>query len=432
MNNGDSESRATLTAERWKTTLAAVAFFLLLCSYYVLRPVRDNIAVASGADKVQWLFTGTFLATLAAVPLFGWFVQRFPKGGLVPLVYGLMIACLGGFYSTFLTGVTTLSATAFFIWLSLFNLTIISLFWSCVSDTFTTQQAARRYGYITAAGTAGAVTGPLITAYFAKSVGISQLLLISMGLLTIALVAIIALQQQSSGANHVQERAIGGSILAGITHTFSSPLLAGIAGLVICYSAVSTVLYVEMTDLVGKAFSDPGERTAYFARIDLTVNLLALGVQIFATQSIILHWGIRWALCLVPGIVLLGLGIAGATTTITFYAAILVIHRAGEFSLSKPAREILYTTVDVENRYKAKNFIDTAVYRANDAISAWTVGLIRSNGLSAIWWIAIPVTILWLFICRNIGTRSEVERSLTPAGEHNENEGRLAARHRGI
>lgn len=406
-----AESRA---GERRRALLAAIAFFLLLCSYYVLRPMRDTMAVLTGPDRVPWLFTGTFAATLAVVPIFGWLVRRCPRDWLVPLVYGLMIACLAGFHVVFRTEQTTTSAAAFFIWLSLFNLLVISLFWSRVGDAFTTEQARQSYGYITAGGTAGAVTGPALTTLLAEQTSAANLLLISMGLLAVAGGCLLLLRRPFAGPAAAAERPIGGSVLAGIVHTVRDPLLAALAGLVICYSSISTVLYQEMTGIVGRAYAESGARTAYFARIDLSVNLLALALQLLATRFLLRSWGLGRSLSLVPAVMLLGLVTVGFVPTAALFAVVQVLHRAGEFALSKPSREVLFTTVDAENRYKAKNFIDTAVYRTNDAASIWLTTAVRSLGGNAVWIVALPVTAAWLLLSWTVGSRYD-RRPSAPA-----------------
>jgi AAA family ATP:ADP antiporter len=405
------ETSVSRTGEQHRTALAAATFFLLLCSYYVLRPVRETMAVLTGPDRVPWLFTGTFVATLAVVPLFGWLVRRVPRDWLIPAVYGPMIACLAGFYVVFRAGPTTVSAAAFFIWLSLFNLLVTSLFWSRVGDAFTTEQARRRYGYITAGGTAGAVTGPALTTLLAERVSTASLLLVSMGLLLFAGGSLLFLRPPSDVSASPSQRPIGGSVLAGIAQTFRDPLLAALAGLVICYSSISTVLYQEMTGIVGKAYADAGARTAYFARIDLSVNLLSLALQLLATRFLLRSWRLGWCLGLVPAVMLLGLVGVGVAPTAGLFAVVQVLHRAGEFALSKPSREVLFTTVDAENRYKAKNFIDTAVYRTNDAASIWLTTAVRSLGGNAIWIVALPVTMAWLLLSWSTGRRYDQRAS---------------------
>jgi AAA family ATP:ADP antiporter len=226
-------------------------------------------------------------------------------------------------------------------------------------------------------------------------------------LLAAATACMVALRCEQPAEAQSASRPVGGSILAGITLALKLPSLRGISLLVICYSAVSTVLYVELADLVGKTYSDSGERTAFFATIDLAVNGLALTMQMLGTRRIVQHFGLRIALAVVPLVVLAGLGALGAWRTAILLAAVQIVHRAGEFSLVKPGREMIYTTVDTESRYKAKNFIDTAVYRANDAASAWLVAAIRSAGLNAVVFAAIPAAAVWLATGFRIGRRHD-------------------------
>ncbi len=396
--------------------LAAVAFFLLLSSYYILRPVRDEMGVQTGVERLPWLFTATFLCTLAVVPLFGWIVQRCPRSVLIPLVYGALIASLFGFYADFSLGVTKTAAAMFFIWLSLFSLMIVSLFWSAVSDAFSTSQAEQNYGYISAGGTAGAIVGPLITTATAERLGAANLLLVSAGLMFLAVLCLMSLRRRTDAAATKTRKPIGGSIFGGITETVRSPLLRSLAGLAICYSTISTSLYLEMTAIVSKTYADPGQRTAFFARIDLAVNLAALAIQLFVTQKIIQKCGLKWALTVAPAIALAGAAIAAVRPSAMLFALVQAAHRACEYALSKPSREILFTTVDAEGRYKAKNFIDTAVYRANDSASSWVITAIRSAGGNALWWVAVPTACAWLFLGRRAGGMlKDLNRSSTAA-----------------
>lgn len=404
----DAASRPAFRAgELRRAALASAAFFLLLCSYYILRPVRDEMGVQTGVGQLQWLFTGTFLCTVLLVPLFGWVVKRVPRRLLLPTVYGFVIANLLGFYATFAVGITVAVAATFFIWLSVFNLLVISLFWSQVSDVFTREQSHRLYGYIAAGGTMGALAGPAITAVLARHISLAHLLALSATLLAAAAGCMVLLRRRAGVTAPAAEKPIGGSILAGVWLTLKRPGLRGIAMLIICYSTVSTVLYIEQLDIVGKTFADSGERTSFFATIDLAVNALALAVQLFLTRRVVQHTGLRTALSLVPVVVIAGLGALLAWRSAVSLALVQVVHRAGDYSLMRPGREMIYTTVDAESRYKAKNFIDTAVYRANDALSAWLIAGIRAAGLDAILVAGIPIALLWLLTGFRTGRRHD-------------------------
>jgi AAA family ATP:ADP antiporter len=199
----------------------------------------------------------------------------------------------------------------------------------------------------------------------------------------------------------------GRSLLAGIPLTLKLSSLRGVALLVICYTAVSTALYVEMVDLIGKTYSDSGERKAFFASVDLAVNSLSLVLQLLGTRVIVQRYGLRLALSVVPIIVLIGFGALTAWRTIAGFAMVRILHRAGEYAIGRLGREMIYTTVDAESRYKAKNFIDTAVYRANDAASAWLIAAIRGLGLNAIIFVGIPAAIAWLLTGLKVGRQHE-------------------------
>ncbi len=391
----------------WKrTVLAALSLCLLLCSYYILRPVRDAMAVQIDENQRQWLFTGTFIYTLAVVPIFGWMVKRFSRAVLIPVTFGLMISMLIGFYVLFSVSdsdrMKLVSYAAFFIWLSMFNVLIVSVFWSAVSDAFSTDQAQRFYGYITAGGTAGAILGPITTLSISQHTSTPNLLLVSAGILFLALLMILQLGRLAETRERKLHRPLGGSILAGVTQTVRSPVLSQLAGLVICYSTVSTVLYLEMANLVGKEIPK-ADQTAFFSRIDLAVNVLALIVQLLATRFVLNRLGVNWALAVAPAAMLIGLTMFGIQPAILLLAVVQVAHRASEFALTRPGREVLFTTVDAESRYKAKNFIDTAVYRANDSASAWLITAVRSHHLNVIWVVGVPVTLAWLVLSRRIG-----------------------------
>jgi AAA family ATP:ADP antiporter len=400
-----------------RVALCGAAFFLILCSYYILRPVRDEMGVQYGADKLHWLFTGTLLLTLLAVPFFGWIVRHLPRKAILPVVYAFFICNLLGFYWAFSVGTITLTgAGIFFVWLSVFNLFAISLFWSVVSDTFTKEESHRLYGYIAAGGTAGALAGPAITAMMARHVQTATLIGLAAVLLVAAAVCMAVMrarsQQQSNlvRQGNTQEdsiKPIGGSLFAGIPLTLKLPSLRGIALLIICYTAVSTTLYIELVDLVGQTYSSSGDRKAFFAKIDLTVNCIALLFQMLGTRFIVQRFGLRLGLSAVPLMMLACLATLSVWATAIAFAAVQVLHRAAEYAVTRPGREMVYTTVNAESRYKAKSFIDTAVYRANDAASAWLIAAVRSMGLNSIFFIGIPAAIAWFFTALKVGGRHD-------------------------
>jgi AAA family ATP:ADP antiporter len=346
-------------------------FFALLCAYGLLRPLREEMGVRHGVNRLQWLFSGTFVCMLLAQPLYGGLVARYQRRVFLPVVYGFFIACLIGFYAVFRADVgMSVAVPAFFIWVSVFNLFVVSVFWSFMSDIFTTDQAKRLYGIIAAGGTCGALAGPGLTALLVERIGVPQLMLISALVLAGALLAIVRLLPWATERRGV-DRPIGGTVLAGARLVAGSPFLRLIAGLLLLYVTVNTILYYQQAAVVAAAFADSAARAAYFARVDFAVNALTVATQVFVTRVLLTRFGVTPLLMVSPILVAGGFAWLAASPTPLLLAAIQVVHRAGNFSLIAPARESLFTRVDRESRYKAKAFIDTAIYRGGDLINGW-------------------------------------------------------------
>src|SRR3954468_11011081 len=360
-------------------------FFLLLCSYYLLRPVRDTLGVQLGRQALQGLFAATFVAMLALVPVFGWLAARLRRTRLLPVVYGFFALNLVAF-------AFYMHAAVFFVWLSIFNLFVVSVFWSFMSDVFDSGQAARLYGTIAAGGSCGAITGPLIASLLSVELGHTGLLLLSAVLLALTIGCIAMLARWSHRHPRAAEppagEPLGGSILAGARAALSSPFLLAICGYLFCYTALSTALYFRQVDIVGAAITDPAERTRLFALIDLVVNALTLLVQVAAFSRLASALGPAWLLALMPLVSVFGFLWLGAAPTLAALLVFGITRRVGEFAISKPAREALFTVVRREERYKAKNFIDTVIYRGGDALSGWLLAaapVLVAAGLSAVW-----------------------------------------------
>lgn len=399
-----------------------VYFFALLCSYYIIRPMRDEMGIAGGVDKLQWMFTGTFLAMLAAVPLFGWVARRFPVKRFLPYVYYFFILNLIIFFGLFKSNVThAYIARAFFIWTSVFNLFIVSIFWSFMTDIFNNAQAKRLFGVIAAGGTAGALTGPILTASLVTPLGASNLLLISVVFLAVAVGCIhriISWKNSSRSETHAglslvaersgaRDEAIGGSIFAGIRLVFSSSYLIGVCFLILFYTTLATFLYFQQAQLVRDSFDDPANRTAVFAAMDFAVNFLTVITQLFLTSRIVRKWGLSWGLALIPLALGIGFILLGMMPTLGLLIVVQVLRRSGNYAIMRPAREMLYVVLGKEEKYKAKNFIDTVVYRGGDAVSAWAYSGLKAAGLtlSALAWIAVPLAGIWAWISFRLGKR---------------------------
>src|SRR5262245_26387094 len=362
-------------------------FFLLLSSYYVLRPVRDALAVELGAQALQRLFTATLAAMLVLVPVFGWLASRLPRARLLPAVYAFFALNLLAF-------TLELDPRVFFVWLSVFNLFVVSVFWSFMSDIFDTRQAARLYGTIAAGGSSGAIAGPLLAALFPET---KVLLVVSALLLAATVVCIRGLARWARAhprsAEPSAEAPLGGSILAGARAALTSPFLLAICGYLLCYTALSTALYFQQVEIVRDAVPNPQERTRLFASVDLAVNGLTLAIQVLAFSRLAAALGPTGMLAAVPLLSVAGFVWLGATPTLAALIAFGVVRRVGEFAISKPAREALFTVVPREERYKAKNFIDTVVYRGGDALAGWLFAGVSAFAAAAVaaGWTALAV-----------------------------------------
>jgi len=403
-------------------------FFSLLCGYYIVRPMRDAMGIAAGVEQLQWLFTGTFLAMLGAVPLFGWVTSRFPRQRFLPYVYYFFIANLLIFHALLGSeGSHVLAARAFFIWTSVYNLFVVSVFWSFMSDLYTSPQAKRLFGFIAAGGTTGALVGPALAAALARPLGTASLLLVSAGFMGIAVLCVhrlIAWKAEQRSAASAEERGaearpLGGGVLAAIPLVLRSPYLLGIALFMLLFTTSSTVLYFQQAQIVRDAFASSAERTAVFAAMDFAVNALTITIQVLLTGRLVRALGIASTLALVP--VLLGLGFLalGLAPVLPVIVAVQILRRAGDYAITRPSREMLYVVVAREEKYKAKNLVDTVVYRGGDAVSAWAYAGLRAMGLGlgAIAFVAVPVAGLWAWLAYRLGRRQEALASRATEGE---------------
>jgi len=397
-------------------------FFCLLCGYYIVRPMRDEMGIAGGVDNLQWLFTGTFVAMLAAVPLFGWVSSRFPRRRFLPYVYAFFIANLAVFFALFELGAThAYVARAFFIWASVYNLFIVSVFWSFMADVWSPEQAKRLFAVIAAGGTSGAIAGPALTATLAVAIGPTNLLLISSAFLACAVVCIVRLARwrwprprarergPAPGADP-GERPIGGNVLAAFPLVLRSPYLLGICALMLLLTTLATFLYFQQAHIIAQHFDDPARRTALFAGMDLAVNVLTLGAQVFVTGRIVRRLGLPFTLAALPVALALGFVALALAPVLAVLVVVQVLRRAGNYALMRPAREMLYSVLGAEEKYKAKNFIDTVIYRGGDAASAWLyAGLtnLLGLGLAGVALLAAPLALAWAGVACALGRARE-------------------------
>lgn len=415
------QSLLTVRQGEWRPLLWSFSyFFALLCGYYIIRPMRDEMGIAGGVEQLQWMFSGTFLVMLAAVPLFGWLTRHYAPRRFLPYVYYFFIANLILFFALFRSDLThAYVARAFFVWASVFNLFIVSVFWSFMADIFSNNQARRLFGVIAAGGTAGALTGPALTALLVGPLGPTNLLLFSAGFLGWAVLCIhrLAAWRQTAQATprateeaRDADAAVGGGILAGVRLIFQSPYLMGICLLMLFFTSLATFLYFQQAHIVRDHFNDPAQRTALFAAVDFAVNALTLLTQIFLTGRIVERWGLAWTLAAVPLVLMAGFLALSLMPTLWVVLTVQVLRRAGNYAVMRPGREMLYVVLSKEEKYKAKNFIDTVVYRGGDAVSAWVYAGMQALGLSAsgIALVAFPLAGVWAGISYRLGRRQEL------------------------
>jgi AAA family ATP:ADP antiporter len=373
-------------------------FFCLLCGYYVLRPLRDEMGVRGGVENLPWLFSATFVAMLAVVPAFGFAASRLPRRRLVLWSYLFFIANVLVFYALFSAGVAPSAvAHAFFVWVSVFNLFVVSLFWSLMADVFRPAQAARLFGFISAGGSCGALAGPTLTASLAAPLGTAGLLLVSCLFLGSALLCAQALVRGLAADSSGPSEAIGGTTWSGVAEILRSPYLLGIIAYVLLYTVLFGFAYLELARLVAAAYHEPAERTALFARVDLAVNVLTLLGQLFLVAKLVEKLGVGVALALLPALGLAGFAVIGAAPLLAVLVVFQILRRAADYAIARPAREMLFTVLPREAKYKSKNFIDTVVFRGGDAASGWIYAALKGLGfsLSGLAAAAIPGALLW-------------------------------------
>lgn len=353
-------------------------FFLLFAGYFMLRPVRETMGIAGGVDNLQWLFTGTFLATLAAMPLFGWIAGRVRRRHILYWVYGFFVANLMVFAACFaLRPDDPWIARAFYIWLSVFNLMAISVAWSVLVDAFTTPQSKRLFALMAAGASLGGLVGPLLGVVLVEPLGYPGLSLLSAALLAGAAFAARQVHRWRDarplpkGADTPPRRALGGSPFAGATEVLRSPYLFGIATFVLLLASVTTFLYFEQAALVEARFPRREDQTRVFGIIDTVVQALAILSQLFITGRVAKSLGVGVLLVAVPLVMAAGFLWLAFAPVFAVLVVVMVVRRAGEYAFVRPGREMLYTVVPAEAKYKAKNFNDTVVYRGADAVSGW-------------------------------------------------------------
>jgi len=381
-------------AEAGPVLAAFLMFFLVLGSYFAVRPVRETVGTVLGRNRTAALFVWTWALSIAIVPAYGWLVAHLRRSTFLPWIYGTVALSLGVSGLAFAADERNLVAgQVFYVWISVLNLFVVSVFWTFLLDVFDGTQTRRLFGFIAAGGTAGALVGPTLTSLVVPIVHNSGVLFIGAGgfVLAMLLQRYLLRAWRSGGASGPgvpprgaeTERAIGGGPFAGFSIVLRSPFLLGVAAFVALAASVTTFLYFEQLRIVEATFSSTTRRTQVFSMLDAVVQALAIVTQLFVTGRVAARLGIKTLLSVVPMAMVLGLLALAYSGTFAVLAVVFVLRRAGEYALVRVGREMLFSRVGEETRYKAKNLIDVPVYRGADALTAQLKNGLENAGMTA-------------------------------------------------
>lgn len=387
--------------------------FCILFSYYILRAVRDEISAADRGN-LQILWTAVFLAMLVAVPAYAWAASRFQRGVLVPLANRFFIANLAAFYLALAllpTGARAWIDRAFYVWASVFALFVVTVFWGFMADLFKNEQGKRLFGVIAVGSSLGGIAGSWVTSHLVQVLPQFTLLLAACVPLEVASWCVTVLHHRFGGqdTSRSENRPLGGGAWSGIAVVFRSPYLLAIASFIVLMTYASAVLYYLQADVIGAAVADRAARTALFARIDFWSNVLTIVLQTMLAARLIRWLGVGVSLAVLPLVAGLGFVWLGSAPVLAVLIVLQVAYRGVRYGLAKPAREVLFTVVSREEKYKSKPFLDAAIYRGGDLVSGWIYAGLAAVGLSigAIALTAAPLAAVWAVVGLRLGRRQE-------------------------
>ncbi len=396
--------------------LAFVFNFVVLGGYYVIRPIRDEIGADRGVENLPWMYTGTLIGMLLANALYAVVVARMSRRQFIPIAYRFAIANLFVFFLLMrwmpAAQERSILAPIFFIWVSVFNLFATTMFWSFMADVFAPEQAKRLFGFIAVGGSIGGIVGGLVTSSLAGKLSTGLFLLITAVMLEVAAqcvrrfpadfdhscrASVSDADVSQKRPTKIEEQPIGGKFWEGATHIARSPYLLGLAGFLMIYTLTNTWAYFQQSDLTGHQLQDRAARTSFLANIDIAVNTITVLIQVFLTGRLMKWFGVGITLVLMPLLSAVGFAAIGFAPILTVLATFQILRRAAGFALLRPAREVLFTVLRREDKYKAKSLIDTFGYRFGDQIGAWSYPLMRwfGLGLVGISWVAVPLGAIW-------------------------------------
>jgi ATP:ADP antiporter, AAA family len=410
-----------LPQERRAVMLAFACNFMVLGSYYILRPVRDTIATDFGADRLQLLFTGTFIGTLIASPIYAWLAARVRLNRLLPGVFWFWLFNVLLFQVLFkLEPHNGWIGGAYYVWFSVVNLFMISVFWTLVSDVFSAAQATRLYGFIAAGGSIGAITGPLIVRLAVHATGLAGLLIIAAAGFVAVIVLVHMLMREKTRLQLIGaavqpttlDHDLEGKALDGFFELLRSAYTRHQAAFILLMTWVNTVAYFLQTDVIAHAFSADASRAVAIADISLVVNVLAAIILLFGLGRYVQRFGVTAGLILNPIIMAVAFIGLALSPTLLMIQALQVIRQVSQYAIARPSREICFTVVAQADRYKTKNVIDTVVYRFGDLSAAWMETGLRAAGLRVMGSAAagFGISVLWGVGALLLGRRFEVLR----------------------
>lgn len=400
-----------------------VYFFCLMAAYYMLRSVREAMAIVGGVENIPWLFTATFFLMLLATPAFGWVTSRFPRRQFLPWFLYFFAANILLFFAAFTVAKYNVIgplwiSRVFFVWLSVFNLFIVSVFWSFMADIYSKDQSQRLFGVISAGGSTGALLGPLVTSVLVIPIGFENLLPLSALLLLFAVYCVHRLRTWENRAALAKasvqapiqahesapaEDLIGGSAWAGLRLTLNTPFFGVIAIAMVCANFLGGALYMYMAQLVGDAYESTDKQTQVFALMDAMTNALSFIGQLLLVKQSVRHLGMGTTLALLPLASIIGFALLAINPVFIVMAVLQVVRRSLTFGFAKPASDMLYSVVSKEAKYKAKNFIDTTVYRGGDVFATWSIKYLMGFGITGVSLICIPIAVIWTGLSLWIG-----------------------------
>lgn len=407
--------------ERGAVLWSFLYFFTLMCGYFILKPVRDEMGTAGGVKDLKKLWTATFVVMMVAVPVYSALVARWPRKRVIPFVYRFFLLNLLGFFALLKLGLgSELVARSFYVWLSVYNLFVVSVFWSFMADLFVSEQGRRLFGFISAGGTAGILVGLLLVRQLATPLGPVNLIIASAALLEVSAQCV---RRLSRWAYDVQSppstgAPVGGGVLSGLKLMATSPFLLALALQTVFYTVTSSFLYILQVKLVDTVASGAAARTTAFANIELWVQVATLIIQAFVTGRLISKLGLAVAMAVAPVLTALGFMGLSVMPAILLFVGVRALRGAAHYGLERPSREILFTTVSREEKYKAKSFIDTVVYRGGDVVGGWMEGGLSALGLgvAGVLLTAMPLAGLWLAISLYLARHAQVRtRAAEPA-----------------